>query len=624
MVTLSPRPWRLRRKTAQVRRGPPASAKRKQLVPRNRGGHRRGDRFGRDWKKRPCRRPRDPSSSPLLPRDADEQQPTSPPHISLPWRKTGPEFSSDAAGDGPPGDESDEDLGVAPTLEVEYDSEDEDYEGQFAGIPACRSQPDTLSRGATGTGVLAGGPVTIHCRVPGCSWHAKTANAKSGDQTKLIGDHIRAASSRGGHGSAAGTERHYVGFARCQTCGHLYKSAGLATHSKKCTTAPISGWRAGVGFSRVTFDGDEGNDSGSHSSSSSGSRGGGGNRGGGRNSRLRLRSALASGPAAHQGGTSASEGEAAGDADGNDSREEADPPSWRDLFSRGSLRPITTVHARLRPAFRDATLALIQDISKAMEDKDIDKANAATRALYGLPGLALDSKGRFLRVCECKNDFLEISTAADPTEAATLCLDKQARSFPPLHLASRDTDTVETPSLETRRQRALLRAEELAEACQLGRALRTLENFSGPPPLGKHAYHSTEMQEALADLHPAASDRDRLPAHDPTQDGPPMRVQSMHVYKALQSSARKSAGGMSHWTLDLIRLITTRNLETQITRLFNLLLAGQGGAPELWTLSRLVPIPKPAGGGAPHRSWRSLVTPARAHGRVVGQPGRRG
>ena len=201
-----------------------------------------------------------------------------------------------------------------------------------------------------------------------------------------------------------------------------------------------------------------------------------------------------------------------------------------------------------------------------------------------------------------KNDFLEISTAADPTKAATLFLDKQARSFPPLHLASRDTDTVETPSLETRRQRALLRAEELAEACQLGRALRTLENFSGPPPLGKHAYHSTEMQEALADLHPAASDRDRLPAHDPTQDGPPMRVQSMHVYKALQSSARKSAGGMSHWTLDLIRLITTRNLETQITRLFNLLLAGQGGAPELWTLSRLVPIPKPAGGGAPSQS----------------------
>lgn len=535
---------------------------------------RRGWRFRRAWKKPHWGHPGTPgyrslpqTLTPALPKpghhtfsDAagakdrkDDESATAAPHG---WSKTGPAFSSDAAGDGPGSGREDADS-------------DEDNASQMSEAAVADAFDAATPTDGRTMRLVTHARRLITCRVTGCTWHTEAKTEHSVGM--LLGQHLRRVSAPG-HNSARSIETHFGSanpFGRCPKCGHLYaRGAGVTQHAKKCTTHPIDGWTPHHGFML--------------SGAGAGPNG---------------LQALAGGAESHSVNARRVEQPSEG-TDAAGSVDEIGGRTWRDVYTQGSQRPVTTVHSRLRAAFRGATLALVRAISAALHNNDADTAETTTLALYALPALALNARGRHRTVPECKGDFVAVGESVDPLTTATQLLERHQCRLEQMVLPPRPSDQEAEQTAEVKRQKALHRAEELAAAGQLGRALRVLESYRGPAPLSRHEYRKQETVDALQHLHPAASARDELPVYDPSLDGgPPRRLQPFHVSEALRVSARKSSGGMSHWTLDLLKVIADETLEIQITELFNLLLAGKGGRPEVWTLSRLVPIPKPGNNG---------------------------
>jgi hypothetical protein len=143
--------------------------------------------------------------------------------------------------------------------------------------------------------------------------------------------------------------------------------------------------------------------------------------------------------------------------------------------------------------------------------------------------------------------------------------------------------------------RVIKRMRNLLSNGRAGKALRSLEAHVEQTPLPEPDVVKARMLE----LHPKATVTDFLPV--PSDDWESLMLGEDQVSCGIEELPKESGTAFSAWTYELVQLAIKGSppMLTLITKLFNLMLSGKAGDPNLWGTSRLIPIGKKGGGVRP-------------------------
>ena len=130
-----------------------------------------------------------------------------------------------------------------------------------------------------------------------------------------------------------------------------------------------------------------------------------------------------------------------------------------------------------------------------------------------------------------------------------------------------------------------------------GKAARLIQSHADKVEVADLSDPATRVQTQA--LFPQASGRDHLP--EGATAAPP-RVSADSLDASLRALPRQSANGLSSWTYDLIRQISTDNKDLSaaiLLFLHQVLLQGKAGDAKVWTRSRGIVLRKKDGGPRP-------------------------
>ena len=274
-------------------------------------------------------------------------------------------------------------------------------------------------------------------------------------------------------------------------------------------------------------------------------------------------------------------------------------------FSEGKANPVTKILEDALPSFREIAATLTWETISGMEDFSTERTKTAQAALFHLPMLTFNSKGKPLPASALSRLLSDFKTVPSDKLAQTvlnLIEDTHARDGikkprpPPIMEPEGPYPDLVTSGISKMTNKVV----KLAAANRCSKALATLQQAAdGDESLvSDDMATSAEVRAELCGLHPAAHpNRDALPPRIPSS----ALCTSLSLEELLQGISdlpSLSAAAMSPWTFELIKQVTlgpNPDMAQAILRMFNLILEGKGGDPSLWTLSRLVALRKPNG-----------------------------
>ena len=273
-----------------------------------------------------------------------------------------------------------------------------------------------------------------------------------------------------------------------------------------------------------------------------------------------------------------------------------------DLIKGGRDTPITSCPAGLS-LLQDLATSLLNNLAKKMREDNPAGTRIHTEALFDLPVILADREGGPASRDDVYATLVRLTRSLVPASevSAEAKGRREGRKSPSPHRSGVGRGNGSIAEGDGGLQKAVDKAEKMVKGGRLSAAINcleahlTAENGKGPTP------DREEVNRALRTLHPAAAADDHLHGR-PLPTGHVLTVES--VQKAIDSAPRGSAAAMSGWTFDLMRQLGEdtpkgRDFVASLTDVYNLILQGKGGNPDIWIRARIVALPKPLGGVRP-------------------------